>query len=186
MTIDDVQASEHVIWALVLRVGDSTWLLEATVQGITDGKWHLTQVLGGWAESSSESSRKRYPTVYSVGQCWQSKTWREELNSGAWPNCSEEFCVQPPGYSFVILYIWDALNISVCRCNRQNHMDDAYRYFKTYPIHLCWLCGECQQSQGGNTQVASVNSPSNWLVVRLQYAIWADVELIGVQWSCVH
>ena len=41
-----------------------------------------------------------------------------------------------------------------------------------------------QQSQGGDTPAASVNC--NRFGDRLQFAIWADLQLLGVGWSDIH
>ena len=43
---------------------------------------------------------------------------------------------------------------------------------------------EVQQSQGGDTPAASVNC--NEFGARLQFAIWADLQLLGVGWSDIH
>jgi len=43
---------------------------------------------------------------------------------------------------------------------------------------------EVQQSQGGDTPAASVNC--NQFGARLQFAIWADLQLLGVGWSDIH
>jgi hypothetical protein len=43
---------------------------------------------------------------------------------------------------------------------------------------------EVQQSQGGDTPTASVNN--NKFGDRLQLAIWADLQLLGVGWSNIH
>ena len=43
---------------------------------------------------------------------------------------------------------------------------------------------EVQQSQGGDTPAALVNC--NQFGARLQFAIWADLQLLGVGWSDIH
>jgi hypothetical protein len=43
---------------------------------------------------------------------------------------------------------------------------------------------EVQQSQGRETPAALVNC--NLFGARLQFAIWADLQLVGVGWSNIH
>ena len=56
---DDLLASEQVVGTFLLRVGDFTGLLGATVEGITEGEWDRPQALDGRAGSSRGSCGKR-------------------------------------------------------------------------------------------------------------------------------
>jgi len=59
--IDDLLASEQVVWMFFLRVGVRTGLPGATVEGITDGEWDRPQALDGRAGSSGGNGQKKVP-----------------------------------------------------------------------------------------------------------------------------
>jgi len=81
------------------------------------------------------------------------------------------------------LHIDYELRTNVCRWSRHNDKDGVYRRWRTYPaIYGDFV--EVQQSQGGDTPAASVNC--NQFGARPQFAIWADLQLLGVGSSDIH
>jgi len=79
-TIDDLQASEQVVWTFFLNVGDSTGLQGVTVEGTADGEGDSPQALDGWAESSGGSGQTEALNcilVYIWSALWNPKggTW---------------------------------------------------------------------------------------------------------------
>jgi hypothetical protein len=61
--------------------------------------------------------------------------------------------------------------------------DGMHRRWRTDPaIYGDFV--EVQQSQGGDTPAASVNC--NQSGAWLQFAIWADLQHLGVGWSDIH
>jgi len=86
-------------------------------------------------------------------------------------------------YIPLLLQIYHGLRTTICRWSQHHDKDGAYTRRRTYPaIHGDYV--EVQQSQGGDSPTASVNC--NQFGARLQFAIWADLQLHGVGWNVLH
>jgi len=79
--IDDLLASEQVVWTFFLRVGDRTGLLGVTVESISSaeiGTRHWTGEQG----AEAATARKRFPRVYWCKHCRHAETRREYWTAG--------------------------------------------------------------------------------------------------------
>jgi len=99
-----------------------------------------------------------------------------------WANRFKSGLLDIPPYRSI--YIYYELRTNVCRWSRYLDKDGAYRRWRTYPAIYRDFMEVIQQSQGGDTPAASVNC--NQFGARLQFAIWADLQLLGVGWSDIH
>jgi len=81
------------------------------------------------------------------------------------------------------LHIHYDLRTNVCRSSRHYDKDGAYRRWRTHPT-IDGDFVEVQQSQPGDTAAASINC--NQFAARLQFAVWADLQLLRVGWSDIH
>jgi len=82
ITIDNLLASEQVIWTFIQRVADCKGRLGVTMKHITQGDGDSLQVLGGRAESSGISGKKEAPK----GICEKQLSACQDYKGGTgWP-----------------------------------------------------------------------------------------------------
>jgi len=79
--IDDLLASEQVVWTFFLRVGVRTGLLGVTVESISTGEIGTRQWTGEQGATAA-TARIRFPRVYSCKRCRLAETCREYWTAG--------------------------------------------------------------------------------------------------------
>jgi len=82
--VDDILASEQVVWTFFLRVGVRTGLLGVTVESISSGEIG-TRHWTGEQGAAAATARKRFPRVYSCKRCRLAETRREYWTAGLGP-----------------------------------------------------------------------------------------------------
>jgi len=120
-----------------------------------------------------------------LNDCYRhAETRREYWTAGLGPIVANSFksgLLDIPPYRSI--YIYYELRTNVCRWSRYHDKDGANIRWRTSPA-IYGEFVEVQQSQGGDTPTALVNC--NQFGARLQFAIWADLQLLGVGWSDIH
>ena len=88
--IDDLLASEQVVWMFFLRVGVRIGLLGVTVESISSGEIGTRHWMGEQGAAAA-TARKRFPRVYSCKRCRLAKTRREYWTAGLGSSMAETF-----------------------------------------------------------------------------------------------
>jgi hypothetical protein len=88
--IDDLLASEQVVWTFFLRVGVRIGLLGVTVESISSGEIG-TRHWTGEQGAAAATARKRFPRVYSCKRCRHAETRREYWTAGLGPIVANRF-----------------------------------------------------------------------------------------------
>jgi len=88
--IDDLLASEQVIWSFFLRVGVHIGLLGVNVESLTSGEIGTRHRTGEQGAAAATAS-KRFPRVYSCKGCRHAATRREYWMVGLGSSMGEPF-----------------------------------------------------------------------------------------------
>jgi len=88
--IDDLLASEQVVWTFFLRVGVHIGLLGVTVESISSGEIG-TRHWTGEQGAAAATARNRYPRVYLCKRCGHAETRREYWTAGLGPILANNF-----------------------------------------------------------------------------------------------
>jgi len=88
--IDDLLASEQVVWTFFLRVGVRIGLLGVTVESISSGEIG-TRHWTGKRGAAAATARKRFPRVYSCKPYRHAETRREYWTAGLGSSMGEPF-----------------------------------------------------------------------------------------------
>jgi hypothetical protein len=88
--IDDLLASEQVVWTFFLRVGVRIGLMGVTVESISSGEIG-TRPWTGEQGAAAAMARKRFPRVYSCKSCRHAETRREYWMPGLGSSMGEPF-----------------------------------------------------------------------------------------------
>jgi len=181
--IEDLLASEQVVWSFMLRVGDCTGLLGATMEGITDGVWDRPQALDSRARCHGGSWGR---TVHQRWGRWMTATGqpRHEGSTGRRglayfdANCFISRLLDIPSHLSVSIMNWELMFADGAGTATKMVPTDDVALILITAIYGDFV--EVFSNQGGDTPATSVNWPCNKQGARLQFAILAELTFIGV------